>query len=91
MRNNFSEVSGIRNGKHPGKLLSGNRNNTLIHEENSGLGKGTITKYSCMGLVKKLIHEENSGVGKGTIPEKSWLGTGILNGLQRFPKHSGLE
>jgi hypothetical protein len=44
-----------------------------------------------MGLVKKLIHEENSVVGKGTIPEKSGLGTGILNGFQRFPEHSGLE
>jgi hypothetical protein len=43
------------------------------------------------GIGKKLIHEENSGEGKGTIPEKSGLGTGILNGLQRFPKHSGLE
>jgi hypothetical protein len=44
-----------------------------------------------MGLVKKIIPEENSVVGKGTIPEKSGLGTGILNGLQRFPEHSGLE
>jgi hypothetical protein len=44
-----------------------------------------------MGLVKKLIHEENSVVEKVTIPEKSRLGTGILNGLQRIPEHSGLE
>ncbi len=44
-----------------------------------------------MGQVTKQICEENSELGKGKILEKFGLGTGILNGLQRFTKHSGLE